>query len=120
MKKLVLLAAAILMSTAPALVAAEKTWDGVISDARCAGKHSKDEHAATASGDHECSTKCIAGGQKAVFISGGKTYEIANQDYAGIKDHSGHKIALTGEMKGDSITISKIEMKKAETEKPKK
>ena len=120
MKKLVLLAAAILMATAPALVAAEKTWDGVISDARCAGKHSKDEHAATASGDHECSTKCIAGGQKAVFISDGKTYEIANQDYAGIKDHSGHKIALTGEMKGDSITISKIEMKKAETEKPKK
>jgi hypothetical protein len=120
MKKLVLLAAAILMSTAPALVAAEKTWDGVISDARCAGKHSKDEHAATASGDHECSNKCIAGGQKAVFVSGGKTYEIANQDYAGIKDHSGHKIALTGEMKGDSITISKIEMKKAETEKPKK
>jgi hypothetical protein len=120
MKKLVLLAAAILMSTAPALVAAEKTWDGVISDARCAGKHSKDEHAATASGDHECSNKCIAGGQKAVFVSGGKTYEIANQDYAGIKDHSGHKIALTGEMKGDSITISKIEMKKAETENPKK
>ena len=120
MKKLVLLAAAILMSTAPALVAAEKTWDGVISDAKCAGKHSKDEHAATASGDHECSNKCIAGGQKAVFVAGGKTYEIANQDYAGIKDHSGHKIALTGEMKGDSITISKIEMKKAETEKPKK
>ena len=120
MKKLVLLAAAILMSMAPALVAAEKTWDGVISDARCAGKHSKDEHAATASGDHECSNKCIAGGQKAVFVSDGKTYQIANQDYAGIKDHSGHKIALTGEMKGDSITISKIEMKKAETEKPKK
>jgi len=102
MKKLVLLAAAILMSTAPALVAAEKTWDGVISDARCAGKHSKDEHAATASGDHECSTKCIAGGQKAVFISGGKTYQLANQDFAGIKDHAGHKIALTGEMKDDS------------------
>jgi hypothetical protein len=120
MKKLVLLAAAILMSTAPALVAADKTWDGVISDARCAGKHSKDEHAATASSDHECSTKCIAGGQKAVFISGGKTYQVANQDFAGIKDHAGHKIALTGEMKGDSITISKIEMKKADTEKPKK
>jgi hypothetical protein len=53
-------------------------------------------------------------------VSGGKTYQVANQDFAGIKDHAGHKIALTGEMKGDSITISKIEMKKAETEKPKK
>ncbi len=117
MKKLVLLAAAILMSVSPALVAADKTWDGVISDAKCAGKHSKDEHGATAAGDHDCSNKCIAGGQKAVFVSGGKTYQIANQDYAGIKDHSGHKIALTGEMKGESITISKIEMKKADTKK---
>jgi hypothetical protein len=120
MKKLVLLAVAILLSTAPALVAADKTWEGVISDARCAGKHSKDEHAATAKGDHECSTKCIAGGQKAVFVSGGKTYQVANQDYAGIKEHAGHKIALTGEMKGDTITISKIEVKKAAAEKPKK
>lgn len=120
MKKFVLLAVAILFSAAPALVAAEKTWDGVLSDAKCAGKHSKDEHSATAKGDHDCATKCIAGGQKAVFVSGGKTYQVANQDFAGIKDHAGHKIALTGEMKGDSITISKIEMKKAETEKPKK
>src|SRR6185503_7507566 len=104
-----------LFSTAPALVAADKTWDGVLSDARCNGKHSKDEHAATATGDHECSTKCIAGGQKAVFVSGGKTSQVANQAFAGIKDHAGHKIALTGEMKGETITISKIEMKKAET-----
>ena len=120
MKKFVLLAAAIVFSAAPALVAAEKTWDGVISDARCAGKHSKDEHSATAKGDNECATKCIAGGQKAVFVSGGKTYQLANQDFAGIKEHAGHKIALTGEMKGDTITISKIAAKKAETEKPKK
>ena len=120
MKKLVLLAVAILFSTAPALVAADKTWDGVLSDAKCNGKHSKDEHSATAKGDHDCATKCIAGGEKAVFVAAGKTYKIANQDFAGIKDHAGHKIALTGEMKGDTITISKIEMKKAATEKPKK
>ena len=54
------------------------------------------------------------GGAKHVFVSGGKTYEIANQDYAGLKDHTGHKVALTGEAKGDSITVSKIEMPKTD------
>ena len=110
MKKLVMLAAAILFATAPALLAAEKTWNGVLSDAKCNGKHSKDEHGATAAGDHDCATKCIAGGEKNVFVSGGKTYKIANQDFAGLKVHTGHKVALTGEMKDDTITISKIEM----------
>jgi hypothetical protein len=110
MKKLVLLAAAILFATAPALVAAEKTWNGVLSDAKCAGKHSKDEHGSTAAGDHDCATKCIAGGEKNVFISGGKTYKIANQDFADLKAHAGHKVALTGEMKDDTITVSKIAM----------
>ena len=120
MKKFALFAAAILLAAAPALVAAEKTWNGTISDAKCNGKHSKDEHGATAKGDHDCATKCMAGGEKAVFVSGGKTYKIANQDFAGIKDHAGHKIALTGEMKGDSITISKIDMKADAPAKAKK
>src|SRR5947209_7210129 len=120
MKKFAMLAAAILFATAPALVAADKTWNGVLSDSKCNGKHSKDEHGATMAGDHECATKCIAGGEKAVFVSGGKTYKIANQDFAGLKDHEGHKVALSGEMKGDTITVSKIEMKAAAPAKGKK
>jgi len=110
MKKLVLLAAAILFATTPHLFAEEKTWSGALSDAKCNGKHSKDEHGATAAGDHDCATKCIAGGEKNVFISEGKTYKIANQDFAGLKTHAGHKVMLTGEMKGDTITVSKIAM----------
>ena len=110
MKKFVLFAAAILFATAPALMAADKTWTGVLSDSKCNGKHAKAEHGAQMDSDHECAAKCVAGGAKHVFVAGGKTYEIANQDYAGLKDHTGHKVALTGEMKGKSITISKIEM----------
>ena len=55
-----------------------------------------------------------------MFVAGGKTYQLANQDFAGLNDHAGHKVALTGEMKGDSITISKIEMKAAAPAKAKK
>ena len=120
MRKFVMLAVAILFATGPALVAADKTWNGSLSDAKCNGKHSKDEHGGTQASNHECATSCMGKGEKAVFVAGGKTYKIANQDFAGIKDHVGHNIALTGEMKGDTITISKIEMKAAAPTKAKK
>jgi hypothetical protein len=115
MKKLAMLAAALLFAAAPFATAAEKTWDGVISDARCNGKHSKAEHGSQAESDNSCVTKCVAGGQKYVFVSGGKTYQIANQDFADLKAHGGHKVALTGEMKGEAITVSKIVAPKKDT-----
>jgi len=111
MKKFALFAAAVLFAAAPAL-AEVKTWNGTISDARCNGKHAKAEHGSQADSDAECVKKCTEGGQKYVFVSGGKTYQIANQDYADLKAHGGHQVALSGEMKGESITVSKIEMPK--------
>jgi hypothetical protein len=118
MKKFAMLAAAILFAV-PAL-AADKAMTGTISDAKCSGKHAKAEHGSQADSDHDCVTKCVAGGSKYVFLSGGKTYQIANQDFADLKDHGGHKVKLTGEVKGDSITVSKIEMPAAAPAKDKK
>jgi len=113
MKKYAMLAAAVVFAATPAL-AAEKTLNGTISDAKCAGKHKPAEHGSQADSDHECSNKCVEGGGKYVFVSGGKTYAIANQDFAGLKAHAGHaNVALTGDMKDESITVSKIEMPKA-------
>lgn len=118
MKKFAMLAAAVVFATAPLATAADKTLEGAISDARCNGTHSKNEHSSQAD-DHDCATKCAAGGQKYVFVSGGKTYQIANQDFASLKAHGGHKVTVTGEMKDDSITISKIAMPKEDAAKKK-
>lgn len=112
MKKYVMFAAAVLFAASPAL-AAGKTWTGTLSDAKCNGTHHKAEHGDQADSDHDCVTKCVDGGSKYVFVAGGKTYQIANQDFADLKAHGGHKVALTGEMKDDSITVSKIAMPKA-------
>lgn len=117
MKKFVMLAAALMFTAAPALMAAEKTWTGVIGDSRCNAKHSKAEHGSQTDSDHECVNKCVGGGQKYVFVAQGKNFQIENQNFAGLKDHAGHRVALTGEMKGDTITVSKIEMPKAATKK---
>ena len=113
MKKFVMLAAAVIFVASSALAARgdEKTWNGSIADSKCAAKHAKGEHGGTA-GDSDCVKQCVKGGSKFVFVSGGKTYQIANQDFAPLMDHAGHHVALTGEMKGDSITVSKVEMPK--------
>jgi hypothetical protein len=105
-----LFAAAVLMAAAPA-IAADKTWNGSISDSMCGAKHPGAEHEGKKMTDADCTKACVnEHGAKYVFVSGGKTYKIENQDFAALKDHAGHKVALSGEMKGDSITVSKIEM----------
>ena len=119
MKKLAMLTAAIVFAAAPLASAADKTWEGTISDARCNGKHQKAEHGSQTDSDHDCVTKCVASGQKYVFVSEGKTYAIANQNFAGLKTHGGHQVSLTGEMKGDAITVSKIVAPKADAAKKK-
>jgi hypothetical protein len=54
------------------------------------------------------------GGAKYVFVSKDKIYQIADQKDAALATHAGHTVLLTGEMKGDTITVSKIEMPKEE------
>jgi hypothetical protein len=95
--------------------AAEKTWTGSISDSKCGAKHMTGaEHGAQMS-DRDCTEACIKGGAKYVFASKGKVYMIANQDFAGLAEHAGHTVKLTGAMSGDSITVSKVEMPAAKS-----
>jgi len=112
-KTFTLFAAAVLMTAAPA-IAADTTWNGVISDSMCGAKHPGGEHDGKKMTDADCAKACVnEHGGKWVFLSEGKTYTIANQDFAALKEHAGEKVALTGEAKGDSITVSKVEASKA-------
>ena len=91
--------------------AADQTWTGKISDSMCGASHTKmmAEHK-DAKTDRDCTLACVKGGGKYVFVSDGKVYNIENQDLALLQDHAGHTVRLTGEMKGDTITVSKIVM----------
>jgi hypothetical protein len=45
-----------------------------------------------------------------VFVSDSKgALAIANQDFAGLKEYGGQKVKLTGDVRGESITVSRIE-----------
>jgi hypothetical protein len=91
--------------------AADQTWIGQISDSMCGASHAKMTGAHPGMSDRDCALACVKGGGQFVFVSDGKVYKIANQDSPLLQMHAGHAgVTLTGEMKGDAITVSKITM----------
>lgn len=92
--------------------AAEETWTGKISDSTCGASHAEmmAQHANAKMTDRDCTLACRKGDVKYVFVSNGKVYNIENQELALLQEHAGHPVRLTGEMKGDTITISRIVM----------
>lgn len=111
MKRLTVLIIGTLFCTSFAL-GTEKTWSGKISDSMCGQSHkSTMEHSGKKMTDHDCAIACVKGGGKYVFVAGDKTYNIENQDFAGLEEHAAHDVKLTGEMTGDTIKVTKITMK---------
>jgi type IV secretory pathway TrbL component len=92
--------------------AADRMWTGKISDSMCGAKHNTSaEHAGKKMSDRECTLACVKEhNAKYVFVSGGKVYNVANQDFAALQEHAGHTVEFTGEIAGDTITVSKIAM----------
>jgi|SRR4051812_23172940 hypothetical protein len=108
-KTLAYVAAAVALAAAPA--SAADTWKGQISDAMCSAKHADGDHGTKKMTDRQCVEACAKGGAQYVFVGeGDKVYKIANQNYAGLKTHAGHSVTVTGTMKDDTVTISKIDM----------
>jgi hypothetical protein len=128
--------ATLLMALVPlSATAATKTWTGKISDSMCGATHKmvkeheqKGEISKTApkgDKDRECTLACVKAGGKYILASQGKVFEISNQDFAGLQEHAGHTVKLTGDLNADgkTINVSEITMpgksEKAHTE-PKK
>lgn len=111
MRRVVILAVAMFVGGS-LLSAAPQTWTGQIGDSMCGAKHaSMGDKKMT---DRECTEMCVKANAKYIFVASGKVYQLANQKDAALVTHAGHTVLLTGEMKGDTITVSKIEMPKAE------
>lgn len=90
--------------------AAEQSWVGKISDSDCGAKHmSGSEHEGAKMSDADCVKACIDKGAKYVFVNQGKVLTITNQDFADLAANAGQTVKLTGEMTGDTVTVTKIE-----------
>jgi len=91
-------------------LAADQTWTGQISDSMCGASHQQMTASHKGMTDRDCTLGCVKGGGKYVFVSEGKVYNIANQDSPLLQMHAGHTVRLTGDMKGDTVTVSNITM----------
>ena|SRR5262245_60992799 len=118
MAKMVACAAlAVLVLVPSALHAAERTWTGTLVDSRCSTKIAEGGHRTPSQmdGDHACSVKCITAGEQYEFVSNGKVYHITNQTFTGLNDNLGYRVALSGRVSGNTITVSKIGRQPAAT-----
>lgn len=104
MKKLVLfcLALSLILSVVPSF-AKDTTVNGYVSDSMCGVKGAKDGHS-------DCVTKCISKGAKYVVVTDGdqKVLNVANPE--ALQGHEGHHVAVTGEIKGDTIHVDSVKM----------
>ena len=104
MKKLVLIAGAFL-ALSTFVWAAEMTMTGTVSDSMCGTKHAEASDAAA-----KCVANCVKGGSKYVLVSDGKVYDLDAQDK--FAAFAGKSVKVTGEMKGNAITVASVEAAK--------
>jgi hypothetical protein len=97
---------AMALLTATGAFAADQTWKGAISDKMCGADHTK---MAGKMSDRDCTQACTKGGSPYVLVVDGKVYQLTNHD-ADLRTHAGHVVNLIGELKGDTIRVSKVEM----------
>ena len=94
---------------ASAAFAADQTVTGKISDSMCGVNHAGMPTKMT---DRECTQACASKSAQYVLLSGGMVYKLTNHA-ADLKTHADHTVNLTGDVKGDTIRVSKIEMPKS-------
>lgn len=105
----------LLVGLTPVASAAVQTMTGQISDSMCGASHAKmiAGHTGAKMTAASCTLACVKAGAKYVFVSGGKVYSVANQDFVDLQKQAGHTVRLTGEVSGDTVTVSKIAVRAA-------
>jgi hypothetical protein len=102
MKTFSWLAIALCLCTLAALAAPkDNSWDGWISDSKCAAKGANAGHAA-------CAKKCIEGGEKPVLVTD-KDQKIVNIDNPdAVAGHAGEHVKVTGTMANGALHVDKV------------
>lgn len=90
-----------LFLVAAPVVAGEFT--GWISDSSCGAANASAEAAS-----RDCAERCIKGGAAAVLVTDGDGKVLKLAGKADINAHLRHKVKITGEVKGETLTVKSI------------
>ena len=94
-------------------ISAEQTWTGQISDSMCKAKHEEAAEGQGKMADRDCTLSCVRGGSKFVLLADGKVLQIVNQDHKDLTAYAGQVVKISGELKGDAISVAEIEAQPA-------
>jgi hypothetical protein len=109
MKKTILaLACAGSMLSYVSVSGAAGSWTGTISDSGCGASHDAMTEHGKKGNDKQCTQMCVMKGAKYVFVNDGKVLMIKNQNLADLKKYAGDKVTITGDLTGDTVTVTKI------------
>jgi hypothetical protein len=89
--------------------ASAETLTGTISDAMCGKSHDTMTEHGKKMTDKQCTVACVDHGSQYVIVTGNKVLKISNQDFAGLKQFAGDTVRITGDVKGDTIAVAKID-----------
>jgi hypothetical protein len=96
-----------LVVTLAAPAAAQQTFTGRLSDAKCGASHPVRAASET---DRQCALACITALHKYVLVDReNKVVPIANQDAMGLPLYAGRPVRITGDMRGDVVFVAKVE-----------
>jgi len=79
------------------------TVNGWVVDDKCGAKGAN-------AGGEACTKKCLAAGAKMVIVTDGDQKVLAVDNPEALKGHEGHHIAVTGDVKGNSIHVGSAKM----------
>ena len=86
-----------------AMSAFAASWEGVISDSKCAEKHGGEKL------NTSCVRSCIKGGSAPVFVTkDGKVLKIHNPDGLGGEENLGVRVKVDGKVDGDSLHVDSV------------
>lgn len=106
MKKLLLVCLALcvlLMVVGVSFAADSSTVNGYVSDSKCGVKGAN-------AGAAECTKKCVKAGASLVVVTDGDQKVLAVDNPDALTGHEGHHVAVTGQMKGDSLHVESVKM----------
>jgi hypothetical protein len=108
MKRAMFAAGLFVMSFAASGLAADQTWTGMIGDSKCGATHkAAQEHNANLT-DRACTEACVKSGAEYILSADGKVYRLENQKDAALAENAGKTVMVTGTLKGNVITASRI------------
>ncbi len=102
MKRIALMAAVLMVLAVWAAASPTTSWDGWISDSKCAAKGANAAHA-------QCAKKCIEGGEKPVLVTDKDQKVVPIENPAAVAGHEGQHVKVTGTLTADgAVHVDKV------------